>query len=79
MLVFVRVGITVCSVLQLQEVRLRHVQSPTAEVVGVLFLVGNTCKQVEVMLTERAVIVQGILCKEVGVFAVSLGQTLIVL
>lgn len=60
-LVLIRACVSLSTVLQLQEVRLREVVGPSCEQVGMLFLVSDTANEIDVMLTESAIVCNSIL------------------
>ena len=65
--------------LQLQEVGLWEVHTPTVQQVGVLLLVGDTTKQIQVVQTEHGIVGQRVLNKEVSVGALVSVKTLVAL
>ena len=69
MLVLVRRRISAGTVLQLEEVRLREVNSPTSQFVGVFLLVGLTNNEVDVVLTNLSIVCKSILNKGVAIVA----------
>ena len=69
MLVLVRRRVSAGNVLQLEEVRLREVNSPTSQFVGIFLLVGLTNHEVDVVLTNLSVISKSILNKGVALVA----------
>ena len=69
MLVLVRRRVSACTVLQLEEVRLREVNGPTGKFVGIFLLVGLTNHEVDVVLTNLSVISKSILNKGVAIVA----------
>ena len=66
-------------VLQLQEVRLREVHTCCTQRIGVLLFESLTYHEVGVMQTNGTVPSQRILNQGIGILAMSLGQTLVLL
>ena len=79
MLVLIRICIASQCILNLQEVRLIHVYAPSGKSLSVLLFVSLTNNEVDMMQTEGSIVSQRVLDQGIGVFAMSLCQTLILL
>ena len=79
MLVLTTVGTPGAGILQLQEVGLRQVDTSGVKCVGVLLFEGLTYHEVGMMQADGTVVGQRVLYQGIGVLAVSLGQTLVLL
>ena len=77
MLVFITVGTPVASILQLQEVRLREVNTGSTQRIGVLLLESLTSHEVHMVQAHGAVPSQRILNQGISIFTMCLGETLI--
>ena len=65
MLVLIRFGFTGLSLLRVQIIRLREINAPSIQQIGVLFFIGNTTEQIYMVKTDSSVISQRILYQEV--------------
>ena len=79
MLVFITVGHPVAGILQLQEVRLREIDTSSRQGIGVLLLEGLTNHDVSMVQTKGSVVSQRVLDQGISVFAMSLAKALILL
>ena len=79
MLVFITVGTPVAGILQLQEIRLREVNTGSTQCIGILLLESLTSHEVHMVQAHGAVPSQRVLNQGIGIFTVCLGQTLVLL
>ena len=79
MLVLITIGTPRTGILQLQEVRLRQVNTSSRLCLGILLLIGLTYNDVSVMQANGTIVSKCILNQCIGVLTMSLGKALVLL